>query len=127
VEEIKEMLIDEKEKILVLMRANMQKNISEHEIGDAIDTSVELQERDFNLLLQDRNNNKLEQIEEALKRIDDEEYGYCQECEEEISKKRLLLIPFTRMCVSCQQAKERLVGGKIISNTLGEAKSFGDD
>ncbi len=33
--------------------------------------------------------------------IEDEEYGICQECDEDIPFKRLLLIPESKYCVSC--------------------------
>ncbi|MGK5092611.1 TraR/DksA family transcriptional regulator [Deltaproteobacteria bacterium TL4] len=127
-EDIKEMLLQEKAKIEAQLKNSMKKTHSfEHDIGDAIDTSVEEQERDFTILLQDRDNNKLGLIEDALQRIKIDDYGYCEECGEEISKKRLLAVPFTRFCVPCQQEIEKSVGGKVILNTMGESQSFGED
>lgn len=43
-------------------------------------------------------------IEKALRRIELEpdEYGLCQECDEEIGQKRLELMPWVEFCVSCQ-------------------------
>ena len=125
--EIKDMLLREKEKILTQLKSNFQKTQVDYEIGDAIDSSVGEQDRDFHLLLQDIHRNKLEQIEDALKRIEKQDYGYCEDCGDEISKKRLLLVPFARLCVVCQQARERSTGGRYISNALGETRLFGED
>jgi DnaK suppressor protein len=46
-------------------------------------------------------------IEEALEAIEDGDYGFCEECEEPISEKRLQLMPFARFCVRCQSELER--------------------
>ena len=40
-------------------------------------------------------------ITAALRRIDDDEFGYCQDCGEDIPKDRLTLDPTTPTCVSC--------------------------
>lgn len=49
----------------------------------------------------------LAQIDDALERIDQEEYGECVECGEEIPEKRLEVLPFARYCVECKQRKEK--------------------
>ncbi|MBV7296685.1 TraR/DksA family transcriptional regulator [Enterovibrio sp. NIFS-20-8] len=49
---------------------------------------------------------QLKEVELAIKRMDDEEYGYCEECGEEIPAARLAVKPEVRLCVSCQQNHE---------------------
>jgi DnaK suppressor protein len=46
-------------------------------------------------------------IDEALMRLDDEEYGPCQNCENLINPKRLAAIPWARYCLSCQELLEQ--------------------
>lgn len=46
-------------------------------------------------------------IDEALLRIDNEEYGLCQNCEKEINPKRLAAIPWARYCLECQEMVEK--------------------
>jgi DnaK suppressor protein len=46
-------------------------------------------------------------IEDALDGIENGYYGYCEECEEPISEKRLQLMPFALYCVRCQSELER--------------------
>ena len=43
------------------------------------------------------------QVESAMTLLDSGEYGVCQECGEEINPKRLDAIPWTTVCVRCQE------------------------
>ncbi|GMT43032.1 MAG: dksA/traR C4-type zinc finger family protein [bacterium] len=42
-------------------------------------------------------------LETALNRIDDDEYGTCKNCGEDISIKRMELVPEAVMCVNCAE------------------------
>lgn len=44
---------------------------------------------------------ELTRIDQALRRIDDDEYGLCEECGEEISEKRLAVDPAASHCIRC--------------------------
>lgn len=45
----------------------------------------------------------LREVEGALRRIDEQTYGVCQECREPISPKRLQALPWAKFCVRCQE------------------------
>jgi DnaK suppressor protein len=45
-------------------------------------------------------------VENALARLEEGDFGACDECEEKMSKKRLDAIPWARYCVSCQELVE---------------------
>jgi DnaK suppressor protein len=107
-QDIKAMLQKEKENLIEEILKNKEQVVTEHEIGDEIDSSVEEQERKLTMLLHDREQEKLEKIEEAIRRIEENNYGNCEECSEPISKKRLMIVPFTRLCINCQQEEERM-------------------
>jgi DnaK suppressor protein len=49
----------------------------------------------------------LNMIDEALKRIRNEEYGTCVNCREEMQQKRLEAVPWARHCITCQEKKEQ--------------------
>jgi RNA polymerase-binding transcription factor len=51
--------------------------------------------------------NILRLVEEALRRIESGDYGYCVACEEEIQEKRLDAVPWARHCIRCQDLQER--------------------
>jgi DnaK suppressor protein len=55
----------------------------------------------------------LRQIDHALTKLIDapEDFGLCEECEEEISPKRLGLVPYTTLCVVCQSKRDPKLGG----------------
>src|SRR6516165_2612364 len=48
----------------------------------------------------------LNRIDEALHRLEEGTFGYCFECGEEISEKRLRALPFAVRCKDCEEAKE---------------------
>lgn len=50
----------------------------------------------------------LAKYDEALERFKEGTYGICVECEEDIPTSRLLVVPFTDLCVSCKSERERI-------------------
>ena len=76
--------------------------------GDIYDQASSERDRELGLLLGDREREKLHAIDEALLRIDEGEYGVCEECEEEIPLGRLKAMPFARHCVRCKSDLEKL-------------------
>ena len=107
-EEIKRLLLEEKATLLENIREKTgNQNKLQNDIGDAIDSSVEEQDRELDLLLQDRDQARLKGIENALQRMESDDFGYCDECGENISKKRLMAVPLTSMCINCQSIEER--------------------
>jgi RNA polymerase-binding transcription factor DksA len=47
------------------------------------------------------------EIDDALRRLDQGEYGICESCSMPIEKPRLEALPFVKMCVACKAAAER--------------------
>ncbi len=74
---------------------------------DTYDLASEERDREINLILSDRDRDKLQAIEDALERIESADYGICEMCEEEVAPERLEALPFTRLCVSCQSDLEK--------------------
>lgn len=67
--------------------------------------SVEI-ETNFNLRTRNRYRKLLHKIEEALKRIETEEYGYCEETGEKIGIQRLKARPVATLCLEAQERHE---------------------
>ena len=76
--------------------------------GDIYDQASSERDRELGLLLGDREREKVHAIDEALLRIKENEYGICEECEEEIPLGRLKAMPFARHCVKCKSDLEKL-------------------
>ncbi|MCF7895113.1 MAG: TraR/DksA family transcriptional regulator [Candidatus Omnitrophica bacterium] len=71
------------------------------------DRASDAYERDFNLGLISAERKTIMEIDEALKRIDDNEYGFCQMCKKPIAKRRLDAIPYARYGTKCQKKIEK--------------------
>jgi len=48
----------------------------------------------------------VQKIDDALNRIDANDYGFCEDCGERINVERLRAIPWTTLCVECQRRAE---------------------
>lgn len=58
-------------------------------------------EQEFTLNLLQNQEQALDEIREALARIDRGAFGTCEECQQPIPKPRLQALPYTRHCVEC--------------------------
>ena len=74
---------------------------------DTYDLASDERDREINFILNDREREKLLAIDEALQRIAEKTYGICESCEGEIQLGRLKILPFTRLCVKCQEENEK--------------------
>ena len=52
-------------------------------------------------------------IDAALRKLAEapEDYGICEDCEEEIGAKRLAAVPYATLCVACQEKRDPKLGG----------------
>ena len=80
---------------------------SKDEGRDTYDLASDERDREINFILNDREREKLHAIDEALQRISEKTYGLCESCEGEIQLGRLKVLPFTRLCVRCQEEHEK--------------------
>jgi DnaK suppressor protein len=73
---------------------------------DAAETTEADIQDDIELALIQMKSETLHKIEEALSRLAEETYGYCFECGDEISERRLRALPFAVRCKDCEEAHE---------------------
>jgi len=78
--------------------------------SDVADKTQQAYERELASRDLDRSAAEAREIRAALARIRDGNYGVCLECEGEISPKRLAAVPWTALCLACQQEAERKLG-----------------
>jgi RNA polymerase-binding transcription factor len=62
---------------------------------------------EIQVALMDRRTQQVTQIQDALTRLSDGRYGFCQDCEEFIGVPRLRALPFAQRCRDCQGQAER--------------------
>ena len=73
---------------------------------DAAETSEADIQDDIEFALIQMKSETLHKIEEALTRLEDGKFGYCFECGDEISERRLRALPFAVRCKDCEEARE---------------------
>jgi DnaK suppressor protein len=78
-----------------------------YEIGDIYDLATSERDREFSLLVGNRTRQRLQEIDAALDRISEKNYGVCEDCSQRISPGRILAMPFTRLCVKCKEEAEK--------------------
>jgi DnaK suppressor protein len=77
---------------------------------EELDRIQHAQERDFAIGALDRESMRLREVRAALKRIDTDTFGICLNCEQNISMKRLAAVPWTELCIICQEAADNMAG-----------------
>ena len=109
-DEIRQMLEQMKKDLLqdVARSIKNESDYMKHDVGDFYDHASNDRDRELALMITDRERTKLVQIEDALKRIDDGEYGECENCQDEIGEDRLRAMPFAKFCLSCKIELERM-------------------
>ena len=81
---------------------------------DATDRATVETDRQLALLMRERDRQVIEEIQAALNRMDDGEYGICQECGEEIGLARLRAQPTATLCVHCKSMMEAIGQGAML-------------
>jgi DnaK suppressor protein len=75
--------------------------------ADALDEVQHAAERDLAIHNLNRESNLLRNVRLALDRLEAGSFGVCAECEEEISPKRLIAVPWAPFCLQCQEQADR--------------------
>jgi DnaK suppressor protein len=99
----------------LLEKANLtSEHLREHELeADPTDQATIEEEYALELRARDRERKLLKKIDEALRRIDEGSYGYCEETGEPIGIARLIARPTATLSVEAQtrrEQKQRLYG-----------------
>ena len=74
---------------------------------DMADVGSDNYEQEFTLGLIETEHATLQDVEEALQRIERNQYGKCVSCGGAIPKARLKAIPHARLCIQCKEREEK--------------------
>ena len=110
-DEFKDLLRTEKEKILTKARAAVEAGniqFAKDDLMDEVDQASAMVEQNLNLRLLDRDRKLLWEIDHALGKIETGDFGYCEGTGEPIPKRRLELRPWTRHSVKYKEKLERM-------------------
>jgi len=103
------------------------------DIATSVDAGTDTFDRDFALSLLSSEQEALNEIEAALKRVYNGTYGVCEETGEPINAERLEAVPFTRFSLEGQRQFESTSvrrisqAGAFLNESSGEPITFGDD
>lgn len=105
------MLTEEKEKLIARAKATKDSgsiHMDSNEMMDQVDQASATIEQNLTFKLLDRDRKLLIEIERALDKLKEGDYGYCEGSGEPIPKRRLELRPWTKHSVKYKEQLERL-------------------
>ena len=100
--EWKNLLMKEADKTVEHMKKDSTK------LSDPNDAATQEEEFRLELRTRDRERKLITKIDQALQRVDDGHYGYCEDTGEPIGIKRLEARPIATLCIEAQERHERL-------------------
>lgn len=79
---------------------------TEETFPDPTDRATLESDRNFMLRIRDRERKLITKIREAIQRIEDGTFGYCESCGDDIGIERLNARPVTTLCIECKRKQE---------------------
>ena len=112
----KKKLVEWKNEIIELNSKGLYLKDVDHEISspDVIDQAASQTEKNVEMRTLNRQIKLLSKIEKAIKKINDNTYGYCEETGEAIGLKRLIARPIATLSIESQEKHEK--NEKIFAN-----------
>jgi DnaK suppressor protein len=104
--DLKKRLETERELLIEKLKGN-DLSVDDSETPDPVDLAVRNYSKNVSLAVSENDSRQLTEIDQALLRLADDEYGVCQNCEKPINPKRLAAIPWARYCLDCQELVEK--------------------
>jgi len=71
------------------------------------DVATDTYDREFSLGIASNERQMLYELDDALKRIEEGSFGICEDCKNPIAKTRLKAVPHARLCLACQEKREK--------------------
>ena len=113
-EELRRMLIELRDEILSRIAQEMgtksaedprMSRISAMDIGDLSQQDLD---GDIDYSILNMHVERLRNVEHALDRLEEGNYGYCEDCGRTIRLERMRVLPFTKYCIRCQEKREQM-------------------
>ena len=113
----KKRLIEWKNEILEITSKTLYLNDVDNEISspDIVDQAASQTEKNVEMRTINRQRKLINKINKAIKKIQDDTYGYCEETGEPIGIKRLIARPIATLSIEAQEKHEK--NEKIFANT----------
>ena len=109
IQEFKDLLTNQLEELLSQADDTVSGMTSRKEnFPDTTDRAALETDRNFMLRLRDRESKLIKKIKSTLNRIEEEVFGICEKCGEDISLERMKARPVTTQCIECKTKEEAL-------------------
>ena len=107
--EFRELLFHERSKIFQNLHRTLTEDMTmDHEdLADEMDQVTFDQSQALSLRLRGRERQLLNKIEEAIHRLDEGDYWWCNDCDVWIGFNRLRARPVTTLCIVCKERREK--------------------
>ncbi|MBD3273206.1 hypothetical protein GF385_02530 [Candidatus Dependentiae bacterium] len=105
-EKVKNKLLERREEMMQDLDYLSHDQVSDGQVKDSGDEALSLTLEKLKNSLEQSDIDELKLIDNALERLKKGEYGFCIDCQEPISSKRLETFPYAARCIVCQEAIE---------------------
>ncbi|MBS1959226.1 MAG: TraR/DksA C4-type zinc finger protein [Bdellovibrionales bacterium] len=114
----KKIFTEQKNQILMNMAVIDENLMVRPEDKDEVDQANADIEQGIRMQLKNRENHTLRSINEALRRIEEGNYGECVSCGDNIEFKRLQARPTTTLCIACKEEEEKVSASAILGHRI---------
>ncbi|ALA59011.1 TraR/DksA family transcriptional regulator [Nitrospira moscoviensis] len=91
---------------LLAQHRDIHSHFRENSVLDTEDMSMRDSTGAQQIALLEARTRQRNQLDEALRRLDEGTYGMCEDCDQPIAPARLRAMPFARRCIKCQEQAE---------------------
>lgn len=116
-------LEEQKRNLIFKNCVNEEFNLDQEECSDDVDHANADLSNFQRLRFRTRENLYEKKIDEALKRMENNEYGFCKDCGNVIGFSRLMARPTADLCIQCKEEAER---DELSSSVGHRSRSFGE-
>lgn len=106
IQKFREILTVKRDELSKIVHKKKEEEIEDINTGDEADVATRSVEKEMLFELTDNENQTLEMVEAALRRIEKGVFGRCESCRKPIGKMRLEVMPWARYCIQCQAQQE---------------------
>lgn len=105
----KMVLQDQKKQLLIQANQTVMNEVAngQEHLSDYGDLATLESDRTFHLRIRDRERKLIKKIDQALDRIENDTFGLCERCGNEIAIERLKARPVTTFCIACKTKLEK--------------------
>lgn len=105
--EITKQLMELRVSLANIVKTKKELDLVEQDTGDVIDIASQSLDKEMFFELSGNEIAMLEDVDAALRRIDNDVFGLCEYCRKPIRKLRIKVIPQARYCLACQSGNEQ--------------------